>query len=94
MEEAAFLDQPLWHLRPFTPKQFIRIDSNGGNIGRFYWCNQLTLSIEVWDNSRDPFKLGAPSWWKHCPTEVNSSEITGASSLIFNLGDWWNWVLT
>jgi hypothetical protein len=33
---------------PFIPEYTIRIDSNGGNIGRFYWSNQTTLIIEQW----------------------------------------------
>ena len=83
-----------WHSRAFVPQSPVRIDSNGGNIGRFYWQNQRTLTIEAWDSSRDPYQDGAPSWWILSPTEIKSSEVHGDSSFLFTLGDWWNWVLS
>lgn len=37
--------------KPFIPEDTLKIDSNGGNIGRFYWSNQVTFSIEQWGHN-------------------------------------------
>jgi hypothetical protein len=36
---------------PHVPANLIKITSDGGNIGRFYWNNQQRFSIEQWGNN-------------------------------------------
>lgn len=65
---------------PFTPADPISIGSGAGNIGRIYWDNQKTITIEV--------QLNDGSW------ERDSSEVPGSCALISTMGDWWAWLWT
>lgn len=65
---------------PFIPDKFIDIGFGAGNIGRLYWDNQKTLTIEL--------QCSDGSW------ERDISEVPGSCALISVMGDWWAWVWT
>lgn len=75
----------------FEYEDFIRITSQGGNIGRFFWANQNQFTIEVWENDSDPWDPDAPL--THLPNESVTSELPGSAALVATLGDWWAWVM-
>ena len=62
----------------FTPQHFISIGSGAGNIGRFYWDNQKTITFET---------QSSDGTW-----ERDISEVPGSCALISTVGDWWAWV--
>jgi hypothetical protein len=62
---------------PFIPDEFIKIDSTHGHIGRFYWSNQIQMTIEQ----------SGPNFY-----ESITNELPGNCALISNIGDWWAWV--
>jgi len=65
---------------PFTPDEFISIGFGAGHIGRFYWDNQRTITLEAW---------GRDSSYERW-----SSEVPGSCALISVMGDWWAWLWT
>lgn len=81
-----------WHSGIFEPKDFIKITSNGGNIGRLHWYNQSYFVIESWDADRDPYVPGASFWWINAPSKVDIGTLPGCCAFIWNLGDWWAWL--
>jgi hypothetical protein len=64
----------------FTPDEFMSVGFGAGHIGRFYWDNQKTLTIE--------FQCSDGSWERYI------SEVPGSSALISTLFDWWAWLWT
>jgi hypothetical protein len=64
---------------PFIPEDTIKIDSNGGNIGRFYWSNQVTFSIEQWGHNNF--------------YEATVYELPGISAFLWSEFDWVGWLM-
>ena len=75
--EQALLESS-WET-PFIPKDTIRITSDGGNIGRFYWNNQVILSIEQW---------GIDNFY-----EATICELPGYSAFLWSEFDWIGWLM-
>lgn len=71
---------------PFIPDDFLRVTSGGGNIGRFYWCNQATFEVQSWNA---PASMDTDP-----PTEVDRTTIPGDSAWIFTTGDWFAWIFS
>ncbi len=63
---------------PFTLEDIIKIDSNGGNIGRFYWENQATYMVELIDTDES--------------FEITIGELPGRSAFIWTDLDWVFWL--
>lgn len=64
---------------PFIPENTIKINSNGGNIGRFYWSNQATFSIEQWGHNNF--------------YEATVYELPGISAFLWSEFDWVGWLM-
>jgi hypothetical protein len=64
---------------PFMPAEFISIRPDGGNIGRFFWGNQMTFSMEQWGN--DGFY------------EASVSELSGTCAFLWTEFDYGAWLM-
>ena len=65
---------------PHTPERWVHITAGGGNIGRFYWCNQACISLSYVATDGTPYDA-----------EVN--ELAGDFSFIATRGDWHAYLL-
>ena len=63
----------------FIPEDAIKIDSNGGNIGRFYWENQATFRVEQID--------------KNHFSDTAIGEAPGYSTFIWTRNEWVGWLM-
>jgi hypothetical protein len=66
-------------MKPFVPADPINISSDSGNIGRFYWQNKVTYSIEQWGDNNF--------------YEIVISELNGVSAFLWTEFDWIAWVM-
>ena len=66
-------------MTPFTPDSFIGITSNGGNIGRFFWANKASYTLELW---------GTDGFY-----ESNTYDIPGDCAFITTENDWHCWLM-
>lgn len=65
--------------QPFEPLFLVDIDSNGGNIGRFYWQNQSTLIAEQWGENNFH--------------EKTITTLPGYCAWLFSYFDWIGWCM-
>jgi len=63
----------------FEPPFLVDIDSNRGNIGRFYWQNQNTLIVEQW---------GENNFY-----EKTTTTLPGYCAWLFSYFDWIGWCM-
>ena len=63
---------------PFVPPDLINIGSDYGNIGRFYWSNQMTFRIQQW--GEDFY-------------EETAFELPGVGAFLWTKFDWVGWVM-
>jgi hypothetical protein len=63
----------------FIPEDIIKIGSNGGNIGRFYWENQATYMVELIDTDES--------------FEITIGELPGRSAFIWTRNEWVGWLM-
>lgn len=66
--------------QPFDYEPFLSIDSDGGNIGRIYWTNQVHYRQEAYrfPPRRYPYE---------------TYEVPGSCRFIATLGHWRSWIL-
>ena len=65
--------------QPFEPLFLVDIDSDGGNIGRFYWQNQCTFIVEQW--GENDFH------------EKSITTVPGYCAWLFNYACWIGWCM-
>lgn len=80
------MDDTPAQLIPFTGYEPIHITCGGGNIGRFFWCNQQQLTIESW-------RAGL-NMYSDPPSERDVQTIPGSCAWIHSLMDWYAWIMT
>ncbi len=68
--------------QPFDYGPFLSIDSNGGNIGRIYWTNQMRF-----------VRGGRHYTFPPRPRGWETYEVPGSCRLIGTLGQWRSWIL-
>lgn len=70
----------------FVYDDFIRVTSNGGNIGRLFWCNASHFTIET-----------GRTWplfpWSE-GYEIDTTILPGSCAFIATVGDFWAWIIS